>query len=168
MAAALATRASSEPYWRSHLAAVTGPTPGTPGMLSEVSPTKASQSTIKAGGTPNFCSTPATSVTTFFMVSNIRTRSSTNCAKSLSPLTISTGSPFAVACRVNVPITSSASTPATCSSGKPKARTQAYKGSICRISSGSSGGRWALYSTNISWRKVLPGASKITARQSGR
>ena len=40
-ASALAITASSEPYWLSHLAAVFGPTFGTPGMLSTESPISA-------------------------------------------------------------------------------------------------------------------------------
>src|SRR3546814_9729007 len=42
-----------------HFAAVLGPTPGTPGRLSDVSPTMAARSLYRVGGTPYFSSTCA-------------------------------------------------------------------------------------------------------------
>ena len=43
-----------------------------------------------------------------------------------------------------------------------------HSGSICARSSGSIGGRLALYSGYSSWRKFFPGASSTTATRSGR
>ncbi|MCY1407603.1 hypothetical protein D9M71_229090 [compost metagenome] len=83
---------------------------------------------------------------------------------SLSPVEITTGRPPAALCRARVPITSSASTPSTQSSGSPSARTLACKGSTCTRSSSGIEGRLALYSANISSRKVPPLASKTTAK----
>ena len=49
---AAANNSVTEPNWFSKSAAVFGPTPGTPGMLSTLSPIKLNQSTICAGSTP--------------------------------------------------------------------------------------------------------------------
>ena len=48
---------SREPYFWIHFWAVFGPTPGTPGMLSEVSPRSAARSGYCFGVTPYFSST---------------------------------------------------------------------------------------------------------------
>ena len=53
--------ASSLPRLCSSASAVFSPTPGTPGMLSTLSPISARKSTICSGGTPNFARTPSTS-----------------------------------------------------------------------------------------------------------
>ncbi|CNT87985.1 Uncharacterised protein [Salmonella enterica subsp. enterica serovar Bovismorbificans] len=65
----------------------------------------------------------------------------TNCAISLSPVLINTGRPTFSASRASVPITSSASTPETASSGNPMALTMACNGSICARRSSGIGGR---------------------------
>jgi hypothetical protein len=56
---AWASTLSSEPYCFSKPAAVFSPTPGTPGMLSILSPVRASRSGSDDGGTPHFSSTSA-------------------------------------------------------------------------------------------------------------
>ena len=53
---------SKPPYWLIHLAAVFGPTPGTPGRLSAVSPTSAARSEYWSGRTKYFASTAAASI----------------------------------------------------------------------------------------------------------
>ncbi|MCY1306257.1 hypothetical protein D9M70_561090 [compost metagenome] len=83
---------------------------------------------------------------------------------SLSPVEITTGRLPAALCRARVPITSSASTPSTHSRGRPRARTLACSGSTWTRSSSGMEGRLALYSANISSRKVPPLASKTTAK----
>ncbi len=144
IAAALAITFSSVPYSASHLAAVFGPHLSTPGMLSTLSPVRARKSAICSGLTPNFSTTPALSVTELLIVLTSRTCASTSWAKSLSPVEISTCMPAAAACRARVPMTSSASTPGTRSSGMPSASTTAIIGSTCALRSGGVGGRLAL------------------------
>ena len=56
---ACATRSSRLPYCCSHLTAVFGPTPGTPGRLSLDSPTSAARSGYIAGVAKYFSSTVA-------------------------------------------------------------------------------------------------------------
>src|ERR1035437_9187803 len=51
-----ATTPVRSPYCWIHLAAVLGPTPGTPGRLSEDSPTSAARSLYRCGGGPSFVS----------------------------------------------------------------------------------------------------------------
>ena len=48
----LASTSSSDPYSWSSCAAVLSPIPGTPGMLSEVSPLSPIRSVTSSGGTP--------------------------------------------------------------------------------------------------------------------
>ncbi|KPW97232.1 hypothetical protein ALO79_200005 [Pseudomonas syringae pv. castaneae] len=82
---------------------------------------------------------------------------------SLSPVEITTGRAAAALLRARVPMTSSASTLSTHSSGKPRALTLACSGSICtRMSSGMLG-RLALYSAYSASRNVPPLASNTTA-----
>ena len=80
------------------------------------------------------------------MVSIIDTCALTNCAKSLSPLEITTSTPRASAARARVPMTSSASTPGTTSTGQPSSRTTSWIGSIWLRKSSGIGERLALYS----------------------
>ena len=124
ISSARASNASSEPYSASHLDAVLGPTLGTPGTLSTVSPTSVWKSIINDGGTPNSSVTPATSRFLPFMVSMMVMRSLTNWLKSLSPLETMTFKPCVAATCASVAITSSASTPGTSSSGQPMSRTK--------------------------------------------
>ncbi len=67
--------------------------------------------------------TPSSSMTVSLIVLTSSMLSSTSCAMSLSPVETSVVRPAAAAARASVPITSSASTPATDTSGKPSART---------------------------------------------
>ena len=80
---------------------------------------------MDSGGTPNFAATPAESRIGSSMVLTMVTRSSTSWAMSLSPVHTSTSSPAALACSARVPMTSSASTPPSTSTGNPSARTMA-------------------------------------------
>ena len=120
---------------------------------------------MRSGGTPNLASTPEGSSVSFDIVFIHRMRSLTSCVRSLSPVEMSVSQPWTrSAWRARVPITSSASTPATISSGQPCARTSACSGSICCARSSGIGGRFALYSGYHASRNVLPGASNTTAR----
>ena len=56
--------ASSVPYWPISLSAVFSPMPGTPGMLSELSPISALMSTSPCGSVPYFSRKYASSQTT--------------------------------------------------------------------------------------------------------
>ena len=143
---ARAMSASSEPYSPSHLAAVLGPTLGTPGTLSTASPTRAWKSIIRSGGTPNSAVTPATSRFLPFMVSMMVMRSFTSWLRSLSPLEMTTCTPCRAAMQARVPITSSASTPGIASTVQPSRRTTSWIGSICARSASGMAGRCALYS----------------------
>ena len=111
---------------------------------------------------PNLLRTPSTSRRVSFIVLISVTCAVTSCARSLSPVEISTGTSRALACAASVPITSSASTPGTHSSGSPIACTMPCSGSTCARNSSGIGGRWALYPAKISSRKVLPLASNTT------
>ena len=122
------------------------PTPGTPGMLSTLSPFNAKKSIISSGPTPNLSSTPGTSIKVLFMVLIKVTWLSTNCAISLSPVLTNERIPNAVARFVNVPMTSSASTFGSTIKGNPIALMMLCNGAICERSSSGIGGRLALYS----------------------
>ena len=114
---------------------------------------------MRLGGTPNLAVTPASSSTSSLMVLNHNTWSLTNCVKSLSPVAITVAQPSRVARTDNVPITSSASTPAMDTTGQPSARTASSITGICNAKSSGIDGRWALYSGYQSSRNVLPFAS---------
>ena len=163
---ALAITPSRVLYAFNHLAAVLGPHFGIPGTLSTLSPVSARKSMIRSGGTPNFSSTPAGVSVVSLMVFTSVTLSVTSCAKSLSPVEISTDSPDASACFASVPMTSSASTPGTASSGNPNALIIACSGWICSRSSSGIFSRFALYSAYKSSRNVLPDASNTTTIRS--
>ena len=81
-------------YSASHLAAVFGPTFGTPGMLSEVSPTSARKSitwSARSASTLKRSAMLAVVVTAFFMVSSrVMSAWVSSCAMSLSPLEMTT------------------------------------------------------------------------------
>ena len=101
---------------------------------------------MSSGGTPNFSTTPSRSMLVSLMVLSRVTWSFTNCAMSLSLVEMRTARPWALAWLAKVPITSSASTSGTVSSGSPMARMISKVGSICLRRSSSIGGRLALYS----------------------
>ena len=121
---------------------------------------------MRSGGTPNLASTPASSSTSSLMVLTQRTPGRTSWVRSLSPVEMTTSQPRSCASRVKVPMTSSASTPSTDSSGQPSACTASCSGAICARRSSGIGGRCDLYSGYQSSRKVLPLASKTQARNS--
>jgi hypothetical protein len=118
----------------------------TPGTLSTASPVSVSRSRIWSARTPNFASTPASSSVSLLIVLTIVMPGSTSCARSLSDDEIVVSMPSVFARFARVPITSSASTPSTISSGQPCARTSACSGAICAARSSGIGGRFALYS----------------------
>jgi hypothetical protein len=161
---ACAMTLSSVPYSASHFAAVFGPTLGTPGTLSTASPVSARRSSTWSGRTPNFATTPSTSSVSLLIVLTQVMPGPTSCARSLSEVEITVSMPSRFAAFASVPITSSASTPSTTSIGQPFARTRSLSGSSWRTRSSGIGGRCALYSGYHSSRKVLPGASKTTAK----
>jgi hypothetical protein len=80
------------------------------------------------------------------MVSTITMWGVTSCARSLSPLEMTTSTPCPAAARASVPITSSASTPGTASTVQPSSRTTSWMGAIWLRRSSGIGARWALYS----------------------
>jgi len=64
----------------------------------------------------------------------------TSCARSLSPVEITTSMPIISACLAKVPMTSSASTPGIAIKGNPSAFINSCSGAICpRKSSGIEG-----------------------------
>ena len=91
------------------------------------------------------------------------TFSSTSCARSLSPVEITTLKPPFAAMQEIVPIASSASMPGTVSTGQPSSFTASTIGSICSARSDGIAVRVALYSGYQSSRKVLPLSSKTQA-----
>ena len=99
---------------------------------------------MRSGGTPNLASTPASSSFSFDMVLISVTCGVTNCARSLSPVLMTTWWPLAAAARASVPMASSASMPGTSSTGQPSRRTTSWMGSICCTSGSGIGARWAL------------------------
>jgi hypothetical protein len=111
--------------------------------------------------------TPARSSTELLIVLMSVIESPTSWAMSLSPVEMSTCLPSRAARQARVPMTSSASTPSTRSTGRPWARRISSSGSSCERRSFGIGGRFALYSAKMSSRKVLPGASKTTAMHRG-
>ncbi len=133
--------------------------PATPGTLSMLSPISASTSPTSSGGTPNFSRTSATPSLRFFMVSRTETSSSQSCMRSLSDEQITTCIPAALATLASVAMMSSASKPGISSWVRPNASTTCRVSAICAASSGGIGGRCALYSGKISFRKLSPGAS---------
>jgi hypothetical protein len=80
------------------------------------------------------------------MVSMMVMCSFTSWARSLSPLEMTTSMPWRAAATARVPITSSASTPGTSSTGQPMRRTTSWMGAIWLRRSSGMGLRWALYS----------------------
>ena len=82
----------------------------------------------------------------FFMVSSSAMCSVTSCAMSLSPVTISTSMPSRSPCCASVPITSSASTSGTTSSGRPCASIISRIAGYCAKRSSGVSLRLALYS----------------------
>ena len=86
----LSKTASRSPYFSSKVVARFGPTPLTPGILSDESPTSACQSLICSGGTPNFSFTSVGPIFLFgslgFGGGHCQTCSPTTCARSLSEL----------------------------------------------------------------------------------
>ncbi len=117
---------------------------------------------MRSGDTPNLAFTASTSSTSggLAMVLINVTSDVTSCARSLSPVEISTLWPLAAAMAASVPMASSASMPGTSSTGQPSRRTASWMGSICCASASGIGARWALYSAYHSSRKVGPLASK--------
>ena len=95
--------------------AVFSPTPGTPGMLSEVSPIRLFTSMSCLGFTPYFSTTAASSITTVSLrpirvaAKSTVTCSFTSCRLSRSPVAMRQSSPRAAAAAERVPSRSSAS-----------------------------------------------------------
>ena len=138
---ALAFIVSRSSYSFSHFAAVFWPTFGTPGILSEESPTKANISLIWLGLTPNFSKTFASSkfwCVIVFMV--VVWGSSTNCIISLSKVETTDVYFLSFAILTNVAITSSASTPLISNKGNPIALHISLTGFNCSLSSSGIGG----------------------------
>ena len=80
----LFTKFSTSPKSFTNCAAVFGPIPGTPGILSDESPDNACTSITFSGPTPNFSITFSLVISFFFKGSIIETLVSKSCIKSLS------------------------------------------------------------------------------------
>ena len=102
---------SIESNFRMSSAAVLGPTPRTPGILSLESPMSPITSTTQSGPTPNFSMTSSLVNRLFFIVSSMLMCGEINCIISLSLLTMVTFIPSASPCLAKVPMMSSASKP---------------------------------------------------------
>ena len=131
--------ASTGPMRCTRAIAVFSPMPGTPGMLSIASPMRPRTSGTRSGSTPNRARTSATPMRRSRMVSYSVVRSSTSCIMSLSPVTMTVSMPAAVACVASVPMTSSASTPASSITGRRSAATSRRMYGICGRSSSGIG-----------------------------
>ena len=114
-------KVSTFPNSEIKLEAVLTPTPGTPGTLSTVSPTRACTSITLSGVTPNFSFTRSISMKIFLMGSYIFISFETSCIKSLSDEKIVTMAPSSVAFLERVAIMSSASYPFLSIAIKPNA-----------------------------------------------
>jgi len=102
--AACASRLSSVPNSLSHLAAVFGPTFGTPGILSELSPTSREVVDDLFREYLELAFTPArSSVVSVIVLTSFR-RPSTSCAISLSPVETTTSRPASSPRFASVPI----------------------------------------------------------------
>lgn len=116
-----ASSSSTDPNSWTSLAAVLSPTPGTPGMLSDVSPLRATNSRYFEGGRPNRSWTAASSNSTMSemprRLNKTRTPGRTSWKKSRSAVTMVASIPSSAARRARVPIASSASWSATRSIG---------------------------------------------------
>ena len=162
-----ARRFSIVPYFFINGSAVFGPTPATPGTLSDWSPIRPSISMTCSGGTPNFSMTPDSStISSSFPPFPGRynlTVGETSCMKSLSLVTRNV-STFSFSARLaSVPITSSASKPGSSTTGTLNARTTSFNVSIMADISSGIFCRVALYSGYALWRNVGSIVSKTTA-----
>ena len=117
MSGILAYRLSMLSYCWIRAMAVFSPMPGTPGMLSELSPIRAFRSIMWMGAKP-YCSWKAVSVISLVVVCPMRVDTSftmvwsvMSCRLSLSPVTTTQSQPSASHLREMVPIRSSASQP---------------------------------------------------------
>ena len=99
---------------------------------------------MRSGATPNLALTPSMSSRSLDMVLISVTCSLTNCARSLSPVEMTTRWPAAAPTRAKVPIASSASMPGTSSTGQPNSRTTSWIAGIWARKSSGIGARWAL------------------------
>mmetsp|Transcript_33356 Transcript_33356/g.92216 ORF Transcript_33356/g.92216 Transcript_33356/m.92216 type:complete len:231 (+) Transcript_33356:1039-1731(+) len=95
-ASAASKTRTSVPCLRSRAAAFFGPIPGTPGMLSQLSPVSANRSLICSGFTPKRASTPAWSRLSagFNGLAWMRTLGPASCMRSLSTEMMCTGQRF--------------------------------------------------------------------------
>ena len=148
--------------------AVFGPTPATPGILSELSPCKAFSSIISAGVRPYSSMSFASSYLVvcvcpiFVVVSSTFTLLLMSCRESRSPVAIKHTSWGAV-CAESVPRISSASYPSHSTIWHPNARSRSFMGSICSWSSDGIALRPALYPSYILCRNVGAFRSNATA-----
>jgi hypothetical protein len=127
---ALSKISSKAPSACMSLTAVFSPIPGTPGILSDVSPANPLISGTYVGSTPRRSLTASTSYVSISLmprfVTMARVSSDTSCRVSLSPVTIRLSTPASSACFVIVPIMSSASYPSISSTGMRKAERSSF------------------------------------------
>ncbi len=162
---------STDPNSAISFVAVFSPTPGTPGMLSDVSPIRPFRSTTCSGVTPYWAYSASWSNSA---ISEIPLRVSItfvagpiSCSASRSPVTMMTSWPAFAARQASVPMISSASKPASSSTAIPIAASSSRTSGNCSASSVGVALRWALYPAYCSLRNVTRPLSKATATVSG-
>ncbi len=166
-----ARMASTLPKSCTSFDAVFSPTPGTPGMLSDASPFRATYSRYFSGGRPNRSVTAASSYRTMseipFRLNITVMPGRTSWKKSRSAVTITVSMPRSRARTASVAMASSASCPSTSTIGiRSVSTTSRISGSCCLKSSGVSR-LPALYSAYCASRTVGLPLSNATAIRSG-
>ena len=111
--------------------------PGTPGMLSEVSPIRLFTSMSCRGCTPYFSRMAAGSITSvsLLVASSTVVASLTSCKLSRSPVASSVVPPAAALAAASVPKMSSASQPGWLTCTKPRSVSNSFSTGICWASS---------------------------------
>ena len=160
-------KAVSEPKSTIHLVAVFSPTPGIDGKLSLGSPRRAAKSGYCSGVKPYFVSTASGVIRDKSLTPRLGYKtvvfSLTNWKESRSPVQISTCNFSFPAFTLSVAMMSSASKPSWANWRIPNALTNSLRKDICERNSSGVLARLALYSGNISVRKVLRETSNATA-----
>ncbi len=145
---AFSSTVSRLPYCCSSFRAVFSPTPGTPGMLSDLSPISPLRSISPAGSSPYLSFTLLLSQSsksdTPLLVYITFTLSLTSCRASRSPVTMSTSMPSCSPYRERVPITSSASKPAASIRFISMASKRSFNTGTCTARSSGMPFLWAL------------------------
>ena len=155
-------------YVAINFCAVTSPTPGTPGMLSEASPCKALSSTTCQGSIWYVSSNDSSVIILMsempFCVKYTCVVEEISCKESLSPVTILVGRSNLAA---NVPKISSASIPFFSITLIPIVCRICFSGCNCERNSSGIGFLVPLYSAYKEWRNVILPASNAIPKYLG-